>query len=83
MINKSLIDEIATKLKEAIHATKTHDKRYPAEQPYKYLMTMYYTHVESTGSRTIEQAVKDNYTCGSCRQNIRKYWELRLKQYGY
>lgn len=83
MINKILIDEIALKIRESLNAIKAHNKHYEPEQPYKHLMSMYYTHVESIGNRTIEQAVKDNYSCGSCRTNIKKYWERILQQYGY
>lgn len=82
-INKKLIDELYPTLKEALDGTEKLTAGQHPEKPYITLMTLYYTHVEGTGGRTIEKAVKDNLPCGFCRNNIKKYWKLRLEQYGY
>ena len=82
-ITKKVLDDIAPKIREALNSLEAGSKIYPSIVPYKTLMTYYYTYIESTGGRTVEQAVRDNLSCGHCRNTIKKYWTNYLTAYGY
>ena len=83
MIDKKTLENIQGEIRKAITTADTSKDYNDSIDAYKTLLTHYYTHIETTGGRTVEQTVKQNISCGSCKSSIKNYWNRYLSAYGY